>query len=688
MAGRAQAANLTGMLGQIAETVGEMGKASDWTHQNIRDYSAPDVKDGSFESLTAYADWAQRNGKQEIADKYRALALTQQQKSKKGAYAQSLAQRREQIRNLDKGINALSSTIAGMNPEETVMVDAPAPKPDVGGPRRPFQAADNGGFRRPPVTPEARQQIEQKQANPNIPVLDKRLSDMQAELTNRYEALNKFGEENLQFGGLGTEGSEFERTLASEKAAAESAALSGAQARVTYARGLTGLAADQEAAAIREATPIWQQAEVGYQDGISSLMGEIDQLENLRSQMTPNDPRYEAITKMINSKISQRDSLAGQYQEAGVSSVAATGKESDVFVQEERDRINEARREQASQSANQRAEEQAAQKSAGIAEAQRLISLGYEEIPAKIRATMHPLAVAEAESTMTTHRASTDRIDKAFEAGYVSQEDITYAANLGPENAVLNAALTAYNKEIANPTTNGMRNKAAKNLSAAVESHRTTQSTAREDILIRQSIGEYSRLFEGAESWTDSPFNDDVMDGITDENRETFYAGIEQVMVGKGVNQIKSVEEFYNYAVVARDQMGLNTDTANMAAVLDKVGTDDLVQRSSENLFDEALTKIKSEFPELSNSAQNRKAKDMSNKLAQNFKILFMGQNTDQYHWLNQPYSKDNPPWMHQLFDNDPESIKAAVDWLLEDEGNRINFKNFESLSQGETPNA
>jgi hypothetical protein len=688
MAGRAQAANLTGMLNQLAETVGTMGEASDWTHQNIRDYSAPDIKDGSYESLSAYANWAQRNGKQEVADKYRALALAQQQKSKKGAYAQSLAKRRDQIRNLDKGIGALTATIAGMPETTTTMVDAPAPKPDVGGPRRPFQAADNGGFRRPPVAPEAREQIAQEQANPNRAVLNKRLNDMQAELTNRYAALNKFGDENLQFGGLGTEGSEFERTLASEKAAAKSAALSNAQAEVTYARGVTGLKADQEAAAIRAEKPIWQKAEVGYQDGISSLMGEIDQLENIRSQITPDDTRYEAITKMINSKISQRDSLAGQYQEAGVSSIAATGQESDAFVQKERDRINEARREQASKIANQRAEEQAAQKSAGIAEAQRLIGLGYKEIPATVRATMHPLAVAEADSTMTTHRASTDRIEKAFDDGYVSPEDIAYAENLGSENAVINAALTAYNKEIANPITTGLRNQAAKKLSAAVESHRATQSTAREDVLIRQSIGEYARLFKGAESWTDSPFNDDVMDGITEENRETFYAGIEQVMVGEGVNQIKSVEEFYNYAVVARDQMGLNTDTANMAAVLDQVGTDDLVQRSATNLFNESLKKIKSEFPELSNSAQNRKAKEMSSKLGQNFKILFMGQNTDQIHWLNQAYSKDSPPWMHQLFDNDPESIKAAVDWLREDPGNRINFKNFESLSQGETPNA
>ena len=74
MAGRAQAANLTGMLGQIAETVGEMGKASDWTHQNIRDYSAPKLDTNDPASLTAYSDYSRRNGNPQDAEKYAQMA--------------------------------------------------------------------------------------------------------------------------------------------------------------------------------------------------------------------------------------------------------------------------------------------------------------------------------------------------------------------------------------------------------------------------------------------------------------------------------------------------------------------------------------------------------------------------------------------------------------------------------------
>ena len=74
MAGRAQAANLTGMLGQIAETVGEMGKASDWTHQNIRDYSAPKIDTNDPASLQAYSEYSRRNGNPQDAAKYAQMA--------------------------------------------------------------------------------------------------------------------------------------------------------------------------------------------------------------------------------------------------------------------------------------------------------------------------------------------------------------------------------------------------------------------------------------------------------------------------------------------------------------------------------------------------------------------------------------------------------------------------------------
>lgn len=82
MAGSAQAANLTGMLGQIAETVGEMGKASDWTHQNIRDYSAPKLDQNDPESMLEYADYLQRNGKQAAAIEMQSRAAERQRQDK------------------------------------------------------------------------------------------------------------------------------------------------------------------------------------------------------------------------------------------------------------------------------------------------------------------------------------------------------------------------------------------------------------------------------------------------------------------------------------------------------------------------------------------------------------------------------------------------------------------------------
>ena len=417
-------------------------------------------------------------------------------------------------------------------------------------------------------------------------------------------------------------------------------------------------------------------------------MQEIDELESIRAEISVDDPRYNAVTEMIDSKREQKGSLAAEYQEAGVNSIVGTGSESDAFVQKEQDRISKLRREAATEQANQRVEKKAALETAGIAKAQELIAAGYEELPRELRAKMHPLTVAQADATLEKYRASNNRIMESFDNAYVAPDDIAYAQDLGEGNTLIFAALRAYEREVNNPTSNGILKASAKKLSEVVEKHRADSTDAREAILMRQSVGEYARLFKSAESWTDSPFNDDVMDDIDDENREEFYSNIEQVMVGKNVNQITTPEQFFEYAVIARDKMGMNTDTASMAAVLDKVGTDQLIEKSADNLYSESLKKIQSEFPKLNNSAQNRKARAMAESLATNFKIMFMGQNTDQYHYLNQPYSKENPPWMHQLFDNDPEQINNAIEWLREDPNNVINFKNFELLSRGETPGA
>lgn len=92
MAGTNQALRLQGMLSNIANTVGEMGAASNWTAQNVRDYMAPDLDPSSEESLLKRQQWAMRNGYQDEANKLGvalgSLRQANQQKAAKGQLAQ------------------------------------------------------------------------------------------------------------------------------------------------------------------------------------------------------------------------------------------------------------------------------------------------------------------------------------------------------------------------------------------------------------------------------------------------------------------------------------------------------------------------------------------------------------------------------------------------------------------------
>jgi len=92
MAGTNQALRLQGMLSNIANTVGEMGAASNWTAQNVRDYMAPDLDPSSEESLLKRQQWAMRNGYQDEANRLGValggLRQANQQKAAKGQLAQ------------------------------------------------------------------------------------------------------------------------------------------------------------------------------------------------------------------------------------------------------------------------------------------------------------------------------------------------------------------------------------------------------------------------------------------------------------------------------------------------------------------------------------------------------------------------------------------------------------------------
>jgi hypothetical protein len=89
MSGSAQAANLTGMLSQLANTVGGMGEAHNYLAQNIRDHAAPELDQNDPASMLKYAQWAQNNGQQDLAIKMQgaAAARTRQNKQTQGMAA-------------------------------------------------------------------------------------------------------------------------------------------------------------------------------------------------------------------------------------------------------------------------------------------------------------------------------------------------------------------------------------------------------------------------------------------------------------------------------------------------------------------------------------------------------------------------------------------------------------------------
>jgi hypothetical protein len=129
MSGSAQAANLTGMLSQLANTVGGMGEAHNYLAQNIRDHAAPELDQNDPASMLKYAQWAQNNGQQDLAIKMQgaAAARTRQDKqtqgmaAMQGLRAQLEANRatlsKEQIIKIETQIAQIGAN-AGLTPEQ------------------------------------------------------------------------------------------------------------------------------------------------------------------------------------------------------------------------------------------------------------------------------------------------------------------------------------------------------------------------------------------------------------------------------------------------------------------------------------------------------------------------------------------------------------------------------------------
>lgn len=77
---RSQAANLTGLLSGIADTAGKMGDTGNGYVDTFRRTMAPDLNTDDSKSIMDYSEWARRNGYDDEAKQYLALAYKQKEK--------------------------------------------------------------------------------------------------------------------------------------------------------------------------------------------------------------------------------------------------------------------------------------------------------------------------------------------------------------------------------------------------------------------------------------------------------------------------------------------------------------------------------------------------------------------------------------------------------------------------------
>ncbi|MEL0039193.1 MAG: hypothetical protein VW799_08870, partial [Halieaceae bacterium] len=124
MAGSNQALRLQGMLSDIANTVGQMGAASNWTAQNVRDYMAPDLDPSSEESLLKRQQWAMRNGYQDQANALGVSLGNLRQANQQKAAKSELAQMQTTMAQLEQERqNALANlTVPGGGPPSDAQI--------------------------------------------------------------------------------------------------------------------------------------------------------------------------------------------------------------------------------------------------------------------------------------------------------------------------------------------------------------------------------------------------------------------------------------------------------------------------------------------------------------------------------------------------------------------------------------
>ena len=109
---RSQAANLSGMLTSIGDTLGSMGDVGNQYVDTFRRLQAPEADMNDSASLLAYADWARRNGYDDEAKQYMALGYKQKEVEGKKSYETSVATGTEKLRKTKEAVARVSAEIA------------------------------------------------------------------------------------------------------------------------------------------------------------------------------------------------------------------------------------------------------------------------------------------------------------------------------------------------------------------------------------------------------------------------------------------------------------------------------------------------------------------------------------------------------------------------------------------------
>jgi len=184
---RSQAANLSGMLTSIGDTMGKMGDVGNQYVDTFRRTMAPEADMNDSASLLRYADWARRNGYDDEAKQYMALGYKQKAIEGEKAFKTGIAQGGEKLRGYDASIQTLKNTIEDY--ERSDVTDS-----DVG-----------------PV------------ANPGLENAKMALTRIEGERQLLIDSMNDLG--NSSDFGAGNEGSTAERALIAERLAANKAAI-------------------------------------------------------------------------------------------------------------------------------------------------------------------------------------------------------------------------------------------------------------------------------------------------------------------------------------------------------------------------------------------------------------------------------------------------------------------------------